>query len=177
MGILSAFTLIRTVSLFHITAAYFLLTAPKILSDQNVVYMLGEAMRISHATTLDKPSEASAFAGILLALLGISDLAAASMNELIALEYWLYNVQTRLMFFFGLTGYVYLFKEDGMLGSGDATKLGIGEPLQNSLVFAFGFFEIGLWFWIFTSLREERDTLARKRMEELKAKEDFERRL
>lgn len=115
------------------------------------------------------------------------------MNELIALEYWLYNVQTRLMFFFGLTGYVYLFKEDGMLGSGDATKLGIGEPLQNSLVFAFGFFEIGLWFWvspcgrhefsnadclqIFTSLREERDTLARKRMEELKAKEDFERRL
>lgn len=46
MGIFSAFTLIRTVSLFHITAAYFLLTAPKILSDQNVVYMLGEAMRI-----------------------------------------------------------------------------------------------------------------------------------
>lgn len=46
MGLISAFTLIRAVSLFHITAAYFFLTAPKILSDQNVVFILGESMRI-----------------------------------------------------------------------------------------------------------------------------------
>jgi hypothetical protein len=70
------------------------------------------------------------------------------MNELVALEYWLSNVPMRLTFFFGLTGYVYLFKEDGMFGSGNPAKLGIGEPLQNSMVFAFGFFEIGLWFWV-----------------------------
>lgn len=46
MGIFSPFTLIRAISLFHITAAWFFLTAPKILSDQNVVFILGESMRM-----------------------------------------------------------------------------------------------------------------------------------
>ncbi|KAI5358607.1 putative increased loss of mitochondrial DNA protein [Septoria linicola] len=173
MAIISPYTLIRTISLFHITAAYFFLTAPRILADQNVVFILGESMRINHATSLDKPSEATAFIAILLALLGISDLTAANMNENTSLEYWLSNVPVRLTFLFGLTGYVYLFKEDGIFGSGSAAVPGIGEPLQNSLVFAFGFFEIAMWFWIFTSLREERGAVVRKRIEELKAQEDM----
>lgn len=44
MALLSAFSLIRAVSLFHITAAFFFLTAPAKIADQNVVFMLGEAM-------------------------------------------------------------------------------------------------------------------------------------
>ncbi|KAM3414937.1 hypothetical protein BST61_g10077 [Cercospora zeina] len=171
MGLFSPYTLIRTVSLFHLTAAYFFLTAPRILADQNVVFILGESMRIDHAASLNKPSEATAFVAVLLALLGIADITAANMNENAALEYWLSNVPVRLTFLFGLTGYVYLFKEDGLFGSGPATKAGIGEPLQNSLTFTFGFFEIAMWFWIFTCLREERVTVARKRAEERKAQE------
>lgn len=46
MGLISAFTLIRAVSLFHITAAYFFLTSPKVIADQNVVFILGESMRL-----------------------------------------------------------------------------------------------------------------------------------
>jgi len=46
MGLISGFTIIRTISLFHITAAYFFLTAPKKLVDQNVVFILGESMRL-----------------------------------------------------------------------------------------------------------------------------------
>lgn len=46
MAIFTPYTLIRTISLFHITAAYFFLTAPRVLADQNVVYILGESMRI-----------------------------------------------------------------------------------------------------------------------------------
>ena len=46
MAIISAFALIRAISLFHITAAYFFLTAPKIIADQNVVFILGESMRL-----------------------------------------------------------------------------------------------------------------------------------
>ncbi len=46
MGLFSAFTLIRAISLFHITIAYFFLTAPKMVADQNVVYMLGESLRL-----------------------------------------------------------------------------------------------------------------------------------
>jgi hypothetical protein len=81
-------------------------------------------------------------------LIAVADLTAASMNEVASLEYWLTNVPMRLTFFFGLTGYVYLFKEDGAFGSGNAGRATIGEPLQNSMVFAFGFFEIGFWFWV-----------------------------
>lgn len=69
---------------------------------------LNDKFEQSHATTLDKPSEASAFAGVLLALLGIADLTAASLEELVALQYWLSNVPVRLTFLFGLTGYVYV---------------------------------------------------------------------
>ncbi|KXS95557.1 hypothetical protein AC578_5253 [Pseudocercospora eumusae] len=172
MGIISAFTLIRTISLFHITAAYFFLTAPRILADQNVVFILGESMRINHATSLDKPSEASAFIAILLAFIGLADLTAASMHEEAALYYWTSNVPVRLAFLFGLSGYVYLFKEDGVFGSSSAASAGIGEPLQNSLVFTFGFFEIAMWFWIFTSLRDERRQFALRKAEELQANED-----
>ncbi|WPH01028.1 Putative increased loss of mitochondrial DNA protein [Acrodontium crateriforme] len=172
MAILSTFTIIRTISLFHITAAYFFLTAPQKLADQNVVFMLGESMRLPHATSLVKPSESSAFIGVVLAFLGISDLTAANMNEETGLQYWLAIVPARLTFLFSLTAYTYLFKEDGMFGSGPRQHGRIGENVQNSLVFSFGFFELAMWFWVFTSLREDRRRIVRKRVEQLKADED-----
>jgi hypothetical protein len=46
MAILSGVTLIRSLALFHITLAYFFLTNPKIISDQSVVFVLGEAMQL-----------------------------------------------------------------------------------------------------------------------------------
>ncbi|TKA22468.1 hypothetical protein B0A50_08011 [Salinomyces thailandicus] len=172
MAIFSGFTLIRTVSLFHLTAAYLFLTNPRMLADQNVVFILGESMRLPHITTMDKPSEASAFLALILAFLGISDLTAASMEEGIAIQYWLANVPVRLTFLFVVTGYVYLFKENGVFGSGSAAKASIGEPLQNSMVFSWGFMEIAVWFWIFTNLREERGKLAQRKIDALKAEEN-----
>lgn len=44
MAILSGFTLIRSLSLFHLALAFFLLTAPHKIADQNLVFILGEAM-------------------------------------------------------------------------------------------------------------------------------------
>lgn len=55
-----------------------------------------------------------------------------------------------MTFLFGLTGYVYLFKEGGIFGPSSSANAGLGEPLQNSMVFAFGFFEIAMWFWVST---------------------------
>ena len=46
MALISSFTLVRTISLFHLTAAYFFLTAPRMITDQNVVFILGESMRL-----------------------------------------------------------------------------------------------------------------------------------
>ncbi|KAK3621825.1 hypothetical protein LTR56_022561 [Elasticomyces elasticus] len=169
MGLISGFTIIRAISLFHITAAYFFLTAPKKLVDQNVVFMLGESTRLPHITTMDKPSDASAFLALIVAFLGVSDLTAANMTEEIALQYWLAAVPVRLLFLFVITGYVYMFKPDGIFGSGSITRASIGEPLQNSLVFAWGFFELVAWFWVFTTLRDERREMAKRRQEKMLA--------
>ncbi|KAK5137680.1 hypothetical protein LTR08_007975 [Meristemomyces frigidus] len=172
MAIFSTFTVIRAISLFHITAAFLFLTAPKRIADQNVVFMLGESMRLNHVASMDKPSEASAFIAVVLAFLGVSDLTAASMDEEISIPYWLAVVPVRLTFFFILSAYVYLFKEGGLFGAVSGRRAGIGEPLQNSMVFTIAFFEIAGWFWVFTSLREDRRNLMKRRMEQMQLEED-----
>jgi len=101
-----------------------------------------------HISSMDKPSETSAFLAIILAFLGVSDLTAASMDEGTAHQYWLANVPVRLTFLFALAGYVYTFKPDGVFGRNSVGHGVIGENLQNSLVFAWSFFEIAAWFWV-----------------------------
>ena len=97
---------------------------------------------------MDKPSEASAFLAIILALLGVSDLTAANLHEEVALQYWLAAVPVRLTFLFVITAYVYLFKEGGMFGPTSLAKRSIGEPILNSFVFTWAFFELAAWFWV-----------------------------
>ncbi len=46
MALLSVFTIIRAVSLFHLTAAFLFLTNPRAIADQNVIFVLGEAIRV-----------------------------------------------------------------------------------------------------------------------------------
>lgn len=88
------------------------------------------------------------------------------------MQYWLAVIPTRLMFLFTVTGYTYLFKEGGLFGSAPGAKASMGETLQNSLVFTWGFMETAAWFWVFTSMREERRNVARRRLEMLKAEQD-----
>lgn len=44
MALISAKTIITSVSLFHLTLAYFFLTNPSSLDGQALVFMLGESM-------------------------------------------------------------------------------------------------------------------------------------
>ena len=44
MALISGATIIRSASMFHLTLAYFFLTAPHQLAEQNLVFILGEAM-------------------------------------------------------------------------------------------------------------------------------------
>lgn len=44
MALISAKTIITSVSLFHITIAYFFLTSPSTVDNQALVYILGESM-------------------------------------------------------------------------------------------------------------------------------------
>ena len=173
MGLIGPYTLIRAISVFHITVAWFFLTAPRRVVDQNVVYMLGESMRLvsyamhhsqldftdnrdnkqPHIATMDKTSEASAFIAVLLTFFGLADLTAASLDALPALEYWLSNVPVRLTVLFAVTAYSYLFKEGGYLGQ----TLGVGRHLCNSWVFTFAFMELMIWYWVSDNTISERN--------------------
>lgn len=59
MGVFSPYTLIRAISLFHITAAWFFLASPRTIVDQNVVFMLGESMRLVRRNPIPKAPTAT----------------------------------------------------------------------------------------------------------------------
>lgn len=82
-----------------------------------------------------------------MAFLAIADLTAASLDEIQALEYWLSNVPMRLTFLFFVTAYAYTFKDGGIF-AGTAFSGGVGELVQNSMVFTWGFMELAVWFWV-----------------------------
>jgi hypothetical protein len=186
MAIITAGSMIRSLSLFHLTLAALLLKNPKLVANQSVILVLGGSMQLVRSlhnlhspTPINKntantsqpmprdfstPSAALAFVALLFAFLGISDLTAASLDDDIFDAYWGAQTPVRLVFLFLLTGYTVLFKKGGLLSpkGANAFATGPGDYLKNSFVFAWGFIEISAWFWIFVTLREERRERARK---------------
>ncbi|KAF9730736.1 hypothetical protein PMIN06_006376 [Paraphaeosphaeria minitans] len=169
MAIVSAYTIIRALALFHITLAVFVLRNPRMIAEQNIVFLLGEAMQLPTPRDFLKPSAATGFIAVLFAFIGISDLTALSMPEEAVEAHWGTQTPVRLAFLFGLTGYAYAFKPDGLLGS---TARGAGDHLKNSVVFAFGFVELTVWFWVFIALRDERRQRAIRLMEKRRVEQD-----
>lgn len=49
MAIFSAYAIIRALSLFHLTLAVYMLRDPKTVAEQNIVFLLGEAMHLVSA--------------------------------------------------------------------------------------------------------------------------------
>lgn len=89
MPFISANTLITSVSLFHLTIAYFLMTNPRTVGDQVIVYVLGESMQMPPVRDFDSPSPPLSFLAVFLAFFGLTDLVSLSMpEELGALYYW-----------------------------------------------------------------------------------------
>ncbi|KAF2111345.1 increased loss of mitochondrial DNA protein 1 [Lophiotrema nucula] len=174
MAIVSAFTLIRGVALFHLTLAVFFLRNPKLIVDQNIVFLLGESMQLPTPRDFNKPSAATALISVLFAFLGISDLTSLSLDDELAERYWGTQTPVRLAFLFILTGYSYMFKEGGMFArrSNDHTFY-TGNDLKNSIVFTWGFLELTIWFWIFITLRDERRQRAVRLIEKRKAEQNM----
>lgn len=46
MGLVSATTIIRSLAIFHITLAAYFIRNPKVIADQNMVFLLGESMQL-----------------------------------------------------------------------------------------------------------------------------------
>lgn len=88
MALITAKTIITSISLFHLTLAFFFLNNPRTIDEQTLVYFLGESMGMPYARGFDNPSPALAFLAAVLALLGLSDLVSLSMPEEIGMVYY-----------------------------------------------------------------------------------------
>lgn len=66
----------------------------------------------------------------------------------------------RLVLFFCLAVYSYMFSDSSPLYAIDYRPSSWGEGLKNSVVFTWAFVEMITWFWVFVTLREERSALA-----------------
>ncbi|KAB2100917.1 hypothetical protein AG0111_0g10778 [Alternaria gaisen] len=163
MAIISANTMIRSIALFHLTLAVVLLKNPALISNQGVVLLLGESMQLPTPRDFNKTSAATAFIAVLFAFIGLSDLTALSLHEEVFDHFWGLQAPMRLLFLFGITAYSYMFKEGGMFAPrGVDFRMSTGASLNNSFIFTWGFMEVSAWFWVFTTLREERSAKATK---------------
>ncbi|KAI9791921.1 MAG: hypothetical protein M1833_001303 [Piccolia ochrophora] len=159
MAILSGPTIIRALSLFHLTLGYFFLTAPQKVADQNLVFILGEAMGLPQVESFNSRSGPAAMLGAVLALVGVSDLLAVSLPEEVFPFYW------------GNQAYSYLSKPARLGSLKVKYQPGAGEDLTNAVIFTWAFLEVITWFWIFVTLRDERRELAIKALNRQKAED------
>ncbi|KAL8843580.1 MAG: hypothetical protein Q9170_000084 [Blastenia crenularia] len=172
MAIITSTGIVRAVSLFHISLSYFLITSPSTIANQSLIFILGASMQLPTPPSLLSTSPSTAFAAIIIALIGLIDFTACSLPEEIASIFWGSQAPIRCAFFFALTGYAYAFKPEGPI-RGASKKESPWDDLHNSVVFTWSFLEMICWFWIFITLREERRDLMLRKAEKKRAEENM----
>ncbi|TVY58004.1 Protein ILM1 [Lachnellula cervina] len=175
MALISAATIITSLSLFHITLAFFFLTNPHQIADQTLVFILGEAMGLPESRTFETQSAPLAFLAAVLLFLGVSDLVACSLPEEIYSYFWGSQTPARLVLLFAYTFYSFFFSAKSPMYSQTPhiyTPSGWGEGLKNRVFFTWAFVEMITWFWVFVTLREERRDVAIRAQERMAAEAD-----
>ncbi|KAI9053440.1 hypothetical protein LZ554_002398 [Drepanopeziza brunnea f. sp. 'monogermtubi'] len=177
MAIISGATIITSLSLFHITLAFFFLTSPATIADQTLVFIIGEAMSMPHSRSFDLQSAPLAFLAALLLVVGVTDLVAISLPEEISQYHWGSQAPVRLVLFFFITFYSYFFSSTSPLYTSSRSSAyqasGWGEGLKNRVLFTWAFFEMITWFWVFVTLREERREMLARIQARKAAEEDM----
>ncbi|GAB1317399.1 Increased loss of mitochondrial DNA protein 1 [Madurella fahalii] len=191
MALISAKTIITSLSLFHITLGFFFLTNPGTVADQPVVYLLGESMGLPHSRSFEAPSPALGFLAVVLGILGICDVVTLSLPDEISLvHHWGMQAPLRLTITFFLTLYSFFFSASSPLfytddpsspPSGSSARFTHpsahhaahnpayipsgwgGDALKNRVFFSFMFVETISWFWVWVTLQEERRELLTKK--------------
>ncbi|KAK3384912.1 increased loss of mitochondrial DNA protein 1 [Podospora didyma] len=184
MALISTKTILTSLSLFHLTIAFFFLTNPRSIADNAVVDLLGEAMGLPHSRSFQTQSPALAFLAAILAMVGISDMVTLSLPDDICLgHYWSMQAPLRLFFTFTMVLYTFFFSSSSPLYSETASTSSSpfthpsatnipagyapsgwgGDALKNSVVFTFMFVETISWFWVWVTLQEERSQLAARK--------------
>ncbi|MCJ1405035.1 hypothetical protein MMC11_008261 [Xylographa trunciseda] len=172
MPLITSTALISSLSIAHLTVAYYLLTAPTKVAHHSFVVLMSASMGFPPSpSSLPFTSPALPLAASLLGLLSISDLTAAALPTEIYSYYFASQAPVRILFFFALEGWIYASKPGGAL-YGAATGAGEeGGSVGTGLVFTWGFVELVSWFWIYVTLRDERREMLIK-VQEKRAREE-----
>ncbi|KAJ4244395.1 hypothetical protein NW762_014523 [Fusarium torreyae] len=179
MPLISARTIITSVSLFHLTLAYFFLTNPSSINEQALVFILGDSMGMPLARGFELQSPPLAFLASILIFIGFSDLVSLSMPDEVCLVFhWGTQAPVRSFLSLGFVVYIFLFgpsspmydkSSRGPLSHPSAHNPSYrpsgwgGDMLKNRLFFTFIFVETMTWFWVWVTLREERDAIMSKK--------------
>ncbi|KAK9470468.1 increased loss of mitochondrial DNA protein 1 [Dipodascopsis tothii] len=116
-----------------------LLTDPASISNHGMVWTIGRAMRLPDAEFAKGDPAVGAIA-IALLFLGITDLTSITAFNAQFLEV---AVPFRLMLAFTIAAFAYLAED-------------ASTAIANSVVFTFAFLEVTMQFWLYVTLREER---------------------
>jgi hypothetical protein len=188
MALISTRTIITSVSLLHITLAWFFLTNPQTINNQGLVWVIGESMGLPLARGLDVPSPALGFLSIVLAFVGINDLVSLSLPDDVGLlYYWTSQAPLRAVFSMSLIFYTFFFGPSSPFYQPPSPRGRLAHPsshnpsyvpagwggdmLKNRVFFTFMFVEMISWFWVWITLREEKYAILRKAQAE-HAKDD-----
>jgi len=172
---------LTTLSIFHLTVAYTLLTNPHALATQNMVVVLGAALQLPRVSASLDPAighpaavsfttpgnPALGLAALFLSFLALSDFTALSMHEEVHNLYWAAQVSVRLAAMFVFEAWLYLTKPV----PGEVAE-GRFKGLKNDVVFTWAFVEMFIMFWVFTVLRAERKEIGDKRARALEREKD-----
>ena len=152
MPLVSSAALLRTLSLIHITAAYYLISSPSVLPKSNIVTVLSGATALrppgvwSTPDSFSDTNPAAAFAGLCLGVWGLSDLIATNLPEFAYDEFWSAQASLRLLLWFFVGGWAYVSKFTRRTGV--SVEDTFGGQLRNGLVFSFAFMEMVITFWV-----------------------------
>ncbi|KAI0117481.1 increased loss of mitochondrial DNA protein 1 [Daldinia grandis] len=180
MALISVKTILTSLCLFHITLAYFFYTNPNAISEQALVFVLGEAMGMPQTTAFANPSAVSSLLGVSLLVTGLSDLLTLSLPEEVWLiHYWGSQAPLRIIVFASLSLFAYFSTPTAGRSGTNRLSHPLTPPssafvpgavvsgsdgLRNRVFFTFAFLEFLSWFWVWVTLKEESATfLSRKK--------------
>ncbi|OTB11535.1 hypothetical protein K445DRAFT_321920 [Daldinia sp. EC12] len=182
MALISVKTILTSLCLFHITLAYFFYTNPNAISEQALVYVLGEAMGMPQTTAFANPTPVTSLLGVSLLVTGLSDLLTLSLPEEIWLvHYFGAQAPLRIVLFASLSLFAYFSTPSAGRSGPNRMSHPLAPPssppsaifsakgptgsdgLRNRVFFTFAFLEFLSWFWVWVTLKEEAASFASRK--------------
>ncbi|KAJ5084361.1 hypothetical protein NUU61_008940 [Penicillium alfredii] len=208
MVLVSSKLLIQAHGVLLMVIAGYLVKNPALITTSDLVFMMGEALKIDFPSLTSSQQSPFTFCAVLLGVEALIDLVLLSnlpFHEALdeALPYirplrngnlpaedlqvlsrlpeyitksltmywnvWIAVAATRFVVYAALSFFIYQSRGSHLVSSYTTAAAVSGiDILKNRVVFTFGFMEMMFWFWVFATLREERQERLTKLLEDVR---------